>query len=45
MEALKQKLYQIRQDIPWSGTLDVTFDKSLIFKDSVDNDFDLETAM
>jgi hypothetical protein len=45
MEALKQKLYQIQQDIPWSGTLDITFDKSLIFNDAIDNDFERETAM
>ncbi|KAI6184166.1 hypothetical protein M3Y97_00567200 [Aphelenchoides bicaudatus] len=45
MKAIKQKLYQIRQDIPWSGTLDVTFDKSLVFSGSIDNDFEHETAM
>jgi hypothetical protein len=45
MDALKQKLSEIQQDIPWSGTLDVTFDKELIFKGSVENDFDREAAM
>jgi hypothetical protein len=45
MEAIKQKLFQIQQDIPWSGTLDVTFDKSLVFGASIDNDFERETAM
>jgi len=45
MEALKQKLFQIQQNIPWAGTLDVTFDKNLVFSGSIDNDLEHETAM
>jgi hypothetical protein len=44
-EELTLKLSQIQQpDIPWSGTLDVTFDKDLVLE-TVDNDFERETMM
>ncbi|KAI6202240.1 hypothetical protein M3Y96_00927300 [Aphelenchoides besseyi] len=43
-EELKQKLFQIKQDLPWSGTLDVTFDEELRI-DTKTDDFKRDTTI